>query len=720
MITEFSNQFTLQLKKVLLGSMLMLMALILGACSDDTNNGDGTTPPFVSPFDLGKDFTIASLGDGKTFVQADDNSSIFSATDINSVGKNETNIKTELQTNIKTKLEEINKDFTVVVEEPVVLSGEVGLEKTLVITVDATITETANATNTETNGYTFSIAFNNNIKADLSFDLGTAFTIGGLDGDSFTQDTDNKSKFSVINIHLEGKDNDIIASQLKTAIENKLVPINPGSTVTVERLISTGTIGVGEAVTVTAPITIQDKNYPDNKKTETHEFKVTYIAGFKKWDGTPAVITPIGDVYEIYYGSQLAWIAEQTNLVEGANDFATKTVRFMNSVDIDNNSSAVGKVFTGIGKFTGKLDGNHKMIYGLKIVKEENNVGLISILGNGGSIDNLTIAKGGSIKGYGNVGAFVGQVAADATVIITNVTNHTAVEGNQAGTSGGLKDNYIGGIVGMSSSGTTLTISNSSNKGTVTGADYIGGLIGGSLLDENNLTIENSSNIGNVEGIGEQVGGLVGASKATLKIDNSSNVGTVTGAAKYVGGLVGYDANTSTIDNSSNTGNVTGATEVGGLIGMITANPGESKPLTISNSSNIGNVIGTGTGANVGGIMGSNASMMGPVILTNVHSYANIVTGTGKVGGIIGKNQVMTDPTANNVYWLHDAGATAGEQGIAVAVGGGTLAGTSKKLTIAEFAVSTNFKTWDFSTVWELTNSLYPTLKNLVIPGVTK
>ena len=715
MITEFSNQFTLQLKKVLLGSMLMLMVLILGACSDDTNNGDGTTPPFVSPFDLGKDFTIASLGDGKTFVQADDNSSIFSATDINSVGKNETNIKTELQTNIKTKLEEINKDFTVVVEEPVVLSGEVGLEKTLVITVGATITETANTTNTETNGYTFSIVFNDNIKVDLSFDLGTAFTIGGLDGDTFTQDTDNKSKFSVINIHLEGKDNDIIASQLKTAIENKLVPINPGSIVTVERLISTGTIGVGEVVTVTAPITIQDKNYPDNKKTETHEFKITYIAGFKKWDGTPAEITPIGDVYEIYYGSQLAWIAEQTRLAT-PNTFTAKTVRFMNSVDMDNNSSAVGKVFTGIGEFAGKLDGNHKMIYGLKIVKEKiSEVGLISILGNGGSIDNLTIAKGGSIKGYGNVGAFVGAVVGNVT--ITGVTNHATVEGNQAGTPVELlDDNNIGGIVGHSMSISTLTLSNSSNTGTVTGADYIGGLIGGSTVDGNNLTIENSSNTGNVEG-GEQVGGLVGLSKATLKIDNSSNVGTVTGATQYVGGLVGKGENTSTIDNSSNTGNVTGVTQyVGGLIGMITANPGESKPLTISNSSNIGNVIGTGTCESVGGIMGSNASMMGPVILTNVHSYANIVTGTGKVGGIIGKNQVMTAPTATNVYWLHD-----NADGIADAVGGGTLAGT-KKLTIAEFAVNTNFNGWDIATskVWELTNSLYPTLKNLVIPVVTK
>ena len=716
MMQAFSNQFSVQLKKVLLGSMLMLMALILGACSDDTTNGDGTTPPFVSPFDLGKDFTITSLGDGKTFVQADDNNSIFSATDINSVGKNETNIKTELQTNIKTKLEGINKDSTVDVKDPVVLSGEVGLEKTLVITVDATITETANATNTETNGYTFTIAFNNNIKVDLRFDLGTTFTIGGLDGDTFTQATDNKSKFSVIDIHLEGKDNDIIASQLKTAIENKLAPINQGSTVIVGTLISTGTIGVGSTVTVTAPITIQDNSYDDNKKTETHEFKITYIAGFKKWDGTPAVITPIGDVYEIYYGSQLAWIAEQSNLVEGANDFATKTVRFMNSVDMDNNSSAVGKVFTGIGKFAGKLDGNHKMIYGLKIVKEKiSEVGLISILGNGGSIDNLTIAKGGSIKGYGNVGAFVGAVVGNVT--ITGVTNHATVEGDQAGIPVGLlDDNSIGGIVGHSMSISTLTLSNSSNTGTVTGADYVGGLIGASTVDGNNLTIENSSNTGNVEG-GEQVGGLVGRSKATLKIDNSSNVGTVTGATQYVGGLVGKGENTSTIDNSSNTGNVTGVTQyVGGLIGMITA-----KPLTISNSSNIGNVIGTGTGTgtgtgkSVGGIIGSNSSMFSPVILTNVHSYAKSVTGTEKVGGIIGENNRITPSTANNVYWLHD-----NTDGIADAVGGGTLAGT-KALNKAEFAdatnVSTNFNGWDFVNVWEiLANGKYPTLKNLVIP----
>ena len=634
MITEFSNQFTLQLKKVLLGSMLMLMALILGACSDDTTNGDGTTPPVVLPFDLGKDFTIASLGK-KNFTQAGDNISKYSATDISLVSSADS-IIVELKNAITTKLE-------------------------------------ANVSN-----------------ADITF------------GDA-------------------GKDAE--AEPSKTL------------TITVKAIITeTGT---------------------ENEKSNDYTFTITFNDTLKKWDGSETPITEtVDNVYEIYSGSDLAWIAQQTRLEVSANDFATKTVRFMSSVDMDNNSSAGGNVFTGIGTFKGRLEGNHKTIYGLKIEKVAvSSVGLIGQLGDGGSIDNLTIAKGSIIKGQSSVGAFVGSVAGSATVTIKGVTNHATIEGN----------NNVGGLVGNSSNSSgaiAVTIDSSSNTGNVKGTSMnVGGLVGAG----DTLTIDNSSNTGNVKGTGtgaglkSYVGGLVGGSN-TVKIDNSSNIGMVTGTGmNKVGGLVGRSENV-TIDNSSNTGTVAGKEEVGGLvgygkcvidngsntgsvtgtgtnkgvgglvgygnavidnslnIGVVTGTSnvgglvGDGSNLTIDNSLNTGSVTGTGAGKGVGGLVGQSGSVT--VTITNSHSYANSVTG-GNNGGIVGMINSGT-LTATNVYWLHD-----GSTGIEKAVDGGTLAGNSNtnKLTIAQFKEQASFKTWDFVNVWEiLANGKYPTLKNLVIP----
>ena len=470
-------------KKLFLGSVLVVMAVVLGACSDDVAG-------FYANFYLDKDFTIASLGEDKMFTQT--GNLTYSATDINPVGKKETDFTTPLQTNLKKKLEKTNTNSTVDVREAVVLSGEVEANQELVITVEVTIT---------------------------------------------------------------------------------------------------------------------DKTSPDNTKTQSYVFIISFGTGLGKWDGTTATeITPVGDIYKIYNGSHLAWIAEQTRL-ETPNNFTDKTVMFMNSIDMDNKS------FNGIGTFGGKLDGNGKSIYGLNIYRQGvRNVGLISILGNGGSIDNLTIAEGSSIKGKSSVGAFVGEVADDAKVTITGVINHATVEGT---------GNYIGGLIGATSTG-TITVKDSLNTGNVKGASTIGGLIG-------------------------QNGHYV------ITVKDSSNIGNVTGSGITVGGIVGYSTNA--------------------------------------------------------------------VTLTNVHSYAKSVTTRdeefkGSAGGIVGRIPEGQKIIATNVYWLHDTtDSVVGVESAQGTFGHNPSVPTltnSKALTIAEFKVSTNFNGWDFVKVWEIVNSLYPTLKKPV------
>ena len=590
MIREFSNQFTLQLKKLFLGSVLVVMAVVLGACSDDTTNGDGgTTHPVVSPsFDLGKDFTITSL-DGAKFIGVSEKPLEYNVAEIIPNSKEVATIQTEL-TNAITQT--LNKD-----------------------------------------------------------------------------------------------------------------------TITFGKIASSGKVVADGELTVTIPTTIKDKEDTTKTKTESYIFTIGFTKELVKWDGSVTAITPTTDgVYQIDNGSHLAWIAEQTRLAT-PNTFANKTVRFMNSVDMDNKTDDTGaNAFTGINEFAGRLEGNHKTIYGLKLGLAEDG-GLIAVLNDGGYIDNLTIAKGGSIESLQYAGAFVVGTAPNATVTIKGVTNHATVAGSDS----------VGGLVGMIVAGSTLTISNSSNTGTVTGSDNVGGLVGGSE-DGSALTISNSSNIGNITGRGTSVGGLVGGSTtgSTLAISNSSNIGNVTGKAG-VGGLVGKnDLNsTLTISNSSNIGKITGKEAgVGGLVGLNL----DGLTLTIDNSSNIGNVTGL---FSVGGLVGESDGKT--VTITNSHSYAKSVTETtteeeskGAVGGIVGLISQNETLTANNVYWLHDTSATAGEQGIELAVGtmtvatSGTLAGNSdtNKLTIAQFKEQGSFKTWDFSTVWEiLANGLYPTLK---------
>ncbi len=386
-----------QFKKLLLGSILILMVVVLGACSEEES-------VFLPNFYLGKDFTIASLGDGKTFTQTYYGKLKYSATEINPIGKKAIDFTTQLQSDIKTKLEKMNTGLTVDVEEAVILSGEVEGNQTLVVTVEVTIT---------------------------------------------------------------------------------------------------------------------DRTSPDKTQTESYVFTIHFGTGLDKWDGITATkITPTGNVYDIHNGSHLAWIAEQSE----NNNFADKTVRFMQDVDMDN------KTFTGIGEFAGRLEGNHKTIYGLMIDKQgARNVGLVSVLGIessvGGSIDNLTIASG-QIKGKSFIGAFVGRVATGATVTIKGVTNHATVTGT---------GNYVGGLVGDSNG--TLTIDNSSNTGNVNGFQNVGGFMGSS--GPYALTVTDSSNRGNIISRANPIGGLVGDSAGNVTLTNVySYAKSLTGKISR-GGIVG-------------------------------------------------------------------------------------------------------------------------------------------------------------------------------------
>jgi len=315
-------------------------------------------------------------------------------------------------------------------------------------------------------------------------------------------------------------------------------------------------------------------------------------------------------------GANIDWY----NVVNTAADLQNINSSLSSNFALGSNVDLSGVTWTTIGNgsaaFTGKFDG----------------------LGH--AVDHLTIST--AIAGSDGAGLF-GNVA-NATLKNIGVTN---VNINAA-----LSDG-VGGLVGSATDSTI--IKNAYSTGSVTGQNWVGGLVGFFTSNSNLSTaiIENSNSTASVNGVAN-VGGLAG-NLEEITTRNNYATGNVNSTGDKAGGLFGSSYG-STINTSYASGNVTGATDkVGGLIG-------NSDTDTIANVYAIGNV----TGANmVGGLLGAIA---GTGSLTNGYA-SGVVTGTGvDVGGLIGKIPYGA-PTVATSYWdtttTSKSTSAGGETGIA-------------------------------------------------------
>ena len=442
------------------------------------------------------------------------------------------------------------------------------------------------------------------------------------------------------------------------------------------------------------------------------------------WDGTTFTeVTPNGTVYEINLPSEFAWIAQES-LTRASGNYAGKTIKLMADLDMGD------KLFTGIKSFAGKLDGNNKKITNLKIGESTiDNIGLINVLEEGGHIENLTIASG-TITGKSNVGAFVGKVSGSSTFI--GVKNNATVKAG----SRGVSCDKVGGLIGTGNGkGVVVTITDSSNSGTIGNCSSLGGIIGYSKVD---LTITNSSNTGTINS-DFQVGGLVGQSDGDLIIKNSFNSGTIKGHID-IGGLVGLvTLGDVEIDNSSNYSDLGDLSTGGGILGDSTAtsvkitrssNYGDmsgdggekggiigksSSALTIENCSNNGSIVSDAY--DIGGIIGKVEA--GTALVKNTFSYAKSIKGVAdSVGGIVGGHSNGA-VTATNSYWLYELPTTGTKEPNGTVLSGGSYNGASSNtLNTTKFKATTNFKGWDFTDntgIW-IMGTEYPTLRNLPKP----
>lgn len=208
--------------------------------------------------------------------------------------------------------------------------------------------------------------------------------------------------------------------------------------------------------------------------------------------GTDYVLDNDKYTLEINTALGLAYFADQVN--NQSNNYSGYTVTLTNDIDLldagvtgysssndgTNNWTAIG---TAEYPFKGTFDGYGYTVSGVYINTTSDYQGLFGKV-DGATIKNLSVT--------------------DSSITI-NIT--------------GTDISYVGGIVGYASGGSSSTIENCYNTGTVSGGSYVGGIVGYANI----ITIENCYNTATVSG-----GGIAGH-LSSGNIKNVYNTGTTTG-----------------------------------------------------------------------------------------------------------------------------------------------------------------------------------------------
>ena len=307
-----------------------------------------------------------------------------------------------------------------------------------------------------------------------------------------------------------------------------------------------------------------------------------------------------------------------------------------------------GKGFPPIESFSGSLDGSGHSVLSLLINPGQTDyVGLFGRL-NGGALQRLALVNV-TVRGRDATGALAGSVEENGSINGSTVT----------GLIGGRF--YVGGVAGENHGLIKLSHSESTVAGTVDSQGHgnaIGGLVG---RNARGAGIRSSYARGSVSGA-DSVGGLVGANEASIYHSRAQS--TVSGH-QYVGGLAGY--NHGFISGSYSAGAVSGTGIVGGLAGYHDYN-------SIVDSHSDSMVIGAGNG--VGGLVGMSSGSI-------LRSHATgAVSGNDQVGGLAGNSEYYSR--------IEDSYATGSVSGN-VQVGG--LVGNSENNTSYSIRIKDSYAT---------------------------
>ena len=277
---------------------------------------------------------------------------------------------------------------------------------------------------------------------------------------------------------------------------------------------------------------------------------------------------------------------------------------------------------------------------------------------------------------YSGSGARIGGIVGYANGAFTNCSN--------TGTITALTSNAVGGVSGYAEYSGSITFTNIKNSGAVTGADYVGGVIGciygnvsvGRKDFNATVTFTAIENSGDITG-NNKVGGILGygylnsshngyhTSLFKLSATRLTNSGDITGQS-YVGGLFGHaysDDSSSAVTEGSSSGAVSAEYYVGGLAGRI-------ENIKLTDCSNAGTSV-TATGyviesdvqyAYAGGYAGFGYSF------ENCHNASDITySGSGaRIGGIVGyANGAFTNCSNTGTITALTSNAVGGVSGYA-------------------------------------------------------
>ena len=412
----------------------------------------------------------------------------------------------------------------------------------------------------------------------------------------------------------------------------------------------------GSLLTSTVDFSVEKE---ENYNTPDHNVGV--------WDGkTTKEVKPVGSTYSVAEPAEFAWIVKSAN--ENPSLFDNKTVKLTSDLDFAGN--ALDPIAKEAALNTDISDDGNGSYYKFDSSKPAF-TGVFD--GNGKTISNLNIS-GGSAKNdlVGFITVLSGANAAVKNVTFENV-NITANGGCAAGliglvANGATVDNvtvksgsvkgecFVSGIVARVEADGTI-------KGCVNYADveasqhFAGGVVaypyGTSPNTKTKIKISDCTNYGNVKGC-YNIGGVIGIGSAD--VSHCDNHGTVTSNGNCVGGVIGEQRNGGVVENCTNYGTVNadgGDTGIGGVIGWV-------RPLRNDNEDAVQQYVEPVTVKNCtnsGNVNAPKYTAVGGVIgqwyrggeISNCSNTAESIIGGNSVAGVCGNFFYRTAEEAP--YW---------------------------------------------------------------------
>lgn len=274
-----------------------------------------------------------------------------------------------------------------------------------------------------------------------------------------------------------------------------------------------------------------------------------------------------------------------------------------------------------------------------------NDAGYTGVFDGNGATINLNVDKSADTSGK-NVGLF--SIISNGGEV-KNVTTDGSITGKQ----------YVGGICGTNEG----TISNCNNKADVKATSYRAGGIAGCCERSGKIQFSGAmTNSGKINSSGYgYIGGIVGECNGTIEgtgeLQNTGNI--VSGIYdNYTGGIAGKLGDLGDLGDAAalkvtgevrNTAEVSGSSYTGGIIGCLASSSGDLIQIQAGSILNTGKVTGSNNGNSIGGIIGCIPG--GAEISTTTGDIRNTgaVQGPKTIGGVFGSCNSTTITAAGDI-----------------------------------------------------------------------